>query len=217
MAEAKELFDNIRDAILKFDAGAAVESARAIVQAGADPVKAVDVMGVAMSELGVKFEAMECFLPEIIMASEALKEAMKVLQPAILAKVGPGAKQKPVVVIGTVKGDVHTVGKDMVATMLMTSGFDVTDLGPDVAPSTFLNQAVNLNATIIAASALMSTTLPVQKDLIDFLDAKGMRKKYMVIVGGGVATKEWSERIGADGYGQDAIEGVKVAKKLAGI
>jgi trimethylamine corrinoid protein len=155
---------------------------------------------------------MEVFLPEIIMASDALKAAMKILEPEIL-KAGEAVK-RPAVVIGTVKGDVHTVGKDMVVTMLMTAGFDVTDMGPDTAPSAFYNMAEEKGAAIVAASALMSTTLPVQKDLIDFLEAKGVRKKYKVMVGGGVATKEWSERIGADGYGQDAVEGVAVAKKL---
>lgn len=208
----KEALEKIGTAITTFDTGLAVEGAMELIKAKGNPVKAVNVMSAAMNDLGVKFEAMECFLPEIIMASDALKAAMKVLEPEIL-KGGESVK-RPGVIIGTVKGDVHTVGKDMVATMLMTAGFDVTDTGPDTAPSTFLNLAVEKKASIIAASALMSTTLPVQKDLIDFLEAKGIRKNFKVMVGGGVATKAWSEKIGADGYGQDAIEGVRVAKKL---
>lgn len=206
----------LQEAIMHFSTEEAVSAAEEVLKGGGDPLKAVEVMGDAMSELGRRFEKMECFLPEIVMASDALKGAMKVLQPEIqkLVESGAAGKKRPVVIIGTVKGDVHTVGKDMVATMLMTSGFDVVDLGHDVAPSAFLDKAKELSADIIAASALMSTTLPVQKDLIDFLNAKNVRQSFKVMVGGGVATKEWAERIGADGYGQDAIEGVEIAKKL---
>lgn len=206
----------LQEAIMHFSTEEAVSGAEEVLKGGGDPLKAVEVMGDAMSELGRRFEKMECFLPEIVMASDALKSAMKVLQPEIqkLIESGAAGKKRPVVIIGTVKGDVHTVGKDMVATMLMTSGFDVVDLGHDVSPSAFLDKARELSANIIAASALMSTTLPVQKDLIDFLNAKNVRQQFKVMVGGGVATKEWAERIGADGYGQDAIEGVEIAKKL---
>ena len=118
------------------------------------------------------------------------------------------------VVIGTIQGDVHQVGKDMVATFLTTAGFDVHDLGVDVAPSRFLEEAKKIDAKIIAVAALMSTTRPVQKDLIDFLEAKGVRQNYIVLVGGGVVTKEWADEIKADGYGQDAIATVEIAKKL---
>ncbi|MFO0753124.1 MAG: cobalamin-dependent protein [Thermodesulfovibrionales bacterium] len=210
------VMSKLHDAIMNFSEDEAKSGAEELVKTGGDVLKAVEVMGDAMSELGKGFEKMEVFLPEIVMASGALKEAMKILQPKIveLAASGQGGKKRPIVIIGTVKGDVHTVGKDMVATMMMTQGFDVVDLGHDVSPSAFLDKAKELSATIIAASALMSTTLPVQKDLIDFLNAKNVRQQFKVMVGGGVATKEWAERIGADGYGQDAIEGVEIAKKL---
>jgi len=210
----KELLAKLGETLRKFDAYAAFETAKEVVAADIDPIKAVSELGTVMKELGDKFECMEVFLPEIVMASEALKAAMKVLEPQLL-KSGENVKRQAVV-IGTVKGDVHTVGKDMVATLLMTAGFDVIDLGPDVSPSKFMEVAKEKNAAIIAASALMSTTLPVQKDLIDFLEAKNVRNSFKVLVGGGVATKEWSTRIGADGYGQDAVEAVKVAKELVG-
>jgi corrinoid protein of di/trimethylamine methyltransferase len=208
----QEILKRLSDAISNFDEDAAVEAANEVLAAKVDPLEAVETLSAAMKDLGDKFEKMEVFLPEIVLASEALKAAMKVIEPEILKK-GEGVK-RPVVVIGTVKGDVHTVGKDMVSTLLMTAGFDVVDLGPDTAPSKFLDVAQEKKAAIIAASALMSTTLPVQKDLIDFLEAKGVRKNFKVLVGGGVCTDEWAKRIGADGYGQDAVEGVKVAKQL---
>lgn len=208
-----QIYQQMREAILEFDEEAAVNAATELVELKGDPVQGINVMGDALNELGEQFQRMEVFLPEIILASDALKGAMEILKPELL-KVSATAGRRPVVVIGTVQGDVHQVGKDMVATMLMTAGFDVTDLGVDVAPSHFLDEAKRLDADIIAASALMSTTLPVQKDLIDFLEAKKIRGNYKVMVGGGVATEAWAEKIKADGYGQDAIEGVEIAKKL---
>lgn len=207
------LLEKLKGTILEFDEDAALEVAKEVVAAGEDPIAAVKIMGDALNELGVKFQAMEVFLPEIILASDALKAALTVLEPEIL-KLSSGADNKVAVVIGTVKGDIHQVGKDMVATMLITAGFDVHDLGVDVAPSTFLDEAKKYGAKIICASALMSTIRPVQKDLIDFLEAKGVRQNYKVLVGGGVVTREWADQIGADGYGLDAIETVEIAKAL---
>lgn len=205
------------DAIMEYDEDMAVEAAKESVAAGMNPVDCVNAMGAALNVLGDKFQAMEVFLPEIVLAADAMKAAMKILEPEILkqASASDGEKRHGVV-MGTVRGDVHQVGKDMVSTMLMTVGFDVKDLGPDVAPSVFLEEAKAMDASIIGASALMSTTLPVQKDLIDFLEAKGLRDKFKVMVGGGVASQAWAEEIGADGYGLDAIEAIDVAKKLVG-
>ncbi len=166
-----------------------------------------------LNELGLKFERMEVFLPEIMLASDAFKNALSVLEPEIKKKNTEGKKAIPIV-IGTVQGDIHQVGKDMVATFLATAGFEVYDLGVDVAPSRFLEEAKRLGAKVIAAASLMSTTRPVQKDLIDFLEAKGVRDQFIVLVGGGVVTQEWADQIAADGYGQDAIATVNLAKRL---
>lgn len=213
MAKNDEILKKLKDSILEFDEEKAVEAAKESVAAGLDPVLAVNALGDGLNILGDKFQLMEVFLPEIVLASDAMKEAMKILEPEI-KKSATTMDKRHAVVIGTVRGDVHQVGKDMVATMLLTAGFDVKDLGVDVAPSVFLEEAKGLEATIIAASALMTTTLPVQKDLIDFLEAKGLRKNFKVMVGGGVATRQWAEQIGSDGYGQDAVEAIDVAKKL---
>ncbi|MDR1732101.1 MAG: cobalamin-dependent protein [Synergistaceae bacterium] len=213
--DEKQLISDISQAILDFDEDAAIKAAKEIIAAGADPVKAVSAMGDALNSLGDQFQKMEVFLPEIILASDALKAGLTILEPEILKKQ-TNSESRPVVIIGTVKGDVHQVGKDMVSTMLLTAGYDVRDLGVDVAPSRFLEEANKFDAKVIAASALMSTTLPVQKDLIDFLEAKNVRRNYKVIVGGGVATKEWAARIGADGYSQDAIGAVQVVNQLLG-
>lgn len=209
----KDILKDLKQSILDFDEDAALELARESLAAGIDPVEAVGVLADGLNELGVKFERMEVFLPEIMLASDAFKNALSVLEPEIKKKNTEGKKAIPIV-IGTVQGDIHQVGKDMVATFLATAGFEVYDLGVDVAPSRFLEEAKRLGAKVIAAASLMSTTRPVQKDLIDFLEAKGVREQFIVLVGGGVVTQEWADQIAADGYGQDAIATVNLAKRL---
>ena len=210
---AENILDKLKQTILDFDEDAALDAANEALAAGVDPIAAVGALADGLNELGDKFERMEVFLPEIMLASDAFKNALSVLEPEIKKRNTEGQKAIPVV-IGTVQGDVHQVGKDMVATFLTTAGFDVHDLGVDVAPSRFLEEAKKLDAKIIAAASLMSTTRPVQKDLIDFLEAKGVRDNFIVLVGGGVVTQEWADQIKADGYGQDAIATVEIAKKL---
>lgn len=209
-----DILVELKNTILEFDEDAALEKAKEAVAAGLDPIAAVDRMAEGLNELGDKFERMEVFLPEIMLASDAFKAALSVLEPEIKKRHREGEDKQVPVVIGTVQGDVHQVGKDMVATFLTTAGFDVHDLGVDVAPSRFLEEAKKLDAKIICAAALMSTTRPVQKDLIAFLEAKGVRQNYLVFVGGGVVTQDWADEIEADGYGQDAIATVELAKKL---
>lgn len=208
-----DVLGKLKGAILEFDEDAALEAAKEAVAEGVDPVKAIGALAEGLNELGEAFEKMEVFLPEIMLASDAFKAALEILEPELKKSHKEGEKAIPVV-IGTIQGDVHQVGKDMVATFLTTAGFDVHDLGVDVAPSRFLEEAKKIGAKVIAVAALMSTTRPVQKDLIDFLEAKGVRDDYIVLVGGGVVTQEWANEIKADGYGQDAIATVEIAKKL---
>ena len=187
--------EELKNAILDFDEDAAVTAAEKIIKEGVSPMDAIDAMGDALKVLGDKFQIMEVFLPEIWLATDAFQE-------------------KPKVVIGTVKGDVHAVGKDMVATMLTVGGFDVKDVGADVDSEVFITAAEEFGAQSIGLSALMSTTMPSQKEVIDFLEAKGLRNKYKVIVGGGPVTPQWAEQIGADGFSKDAVEAVELAKSL---
>ena len=208
-----DVLGKLKQSILEFDEDAALEAAKEAVAEGVDPVKAIGALAEGLNELGEAFEKMEVFLPEIMLASDAFKAALEILEPELKKTHKEGEKAIPVV-IGTIQGDVHQVGKDMVATFLTTAGFDVHDLGVDVAPSRFLEEAKKIDAKVIAVAALMSTTRPVQKDLIDFLEAKGVRDNYIVLVGGGVVTQEWADEIKADGYGQDAIATVEIAKKL---
>jgi trimethylamine corrinoid protein len=169
-------------------------------------------MSPGMKEVGEKFARYEIYLPEMMMAAEAWEGAMKVLEPKLLET---GAKSKKVgrVVVGTVKGDVHSIGKNIVGAMLKMSGFEVFDLGVDIAASAFVTKAEEVEANIIAASALMSTTIPQQKSIIEHLEARGVRDKYCVLVGGGSTSQEWADNIGADGYGRTAGDAVALALK----
>ena len=197
--------EELKNAILDFDEDAAEK----IIKEGVSPMDAIDAMGDALKVLGDKFQIMEVFLPEILLATDAFKAGLKVLEPELMKTIDAGSfQEKPKVVIGTVKGDVHAVGKDMVATI------DVKDVGADVDSEVFITAAEEFGAQIIGLSALMSTTMPSQKEVIDFLEAKGLRNKYKVIVGGGPVTPQWAEQIGADGFSKDAVEAVELAKSL---
>ncbi len=213
MANHEELLKQLKKAVLEWDEEEAVKTAEEIVKAGADPIAALTIMGDALKELGDQFQAMEVFLPEVLIAADAFKAANKILGPEILKRSEAG-KERPKVVIGTVQGDVHAVGKDMVGIMLTVGGFDVINLGVNVSSETFINTAINEGANLIGASALMTSTLPSQKQIIDFLEAKGVRDKIKIMVGGGPVSAQWAESIGADGHGQDAIEAVEIANKL---
>jgi trimethylamine corrinoid protein len=165
-----------------------------------------------MKEVGDRFSRYEIYLPEMMMAAEAWEQAMKTLEPKLL-EAGTERKKVGRVVIGTVSGDVHSIGKNIVAAMLKMSGFEVIDLGVDVAASAFVLKAEEAGADIIAASALMSTTMPQQKNVIEHLRARGVRDKYAVLIGGGSTSQEWADSIGADGYGRTAGDASTLALK----
>jgi corrinoid protein of di/trimethylamine methyltransferase len=167
----------------------------------------------AMEKVGDQFSCGEIFLPGMLMAVEAWNEAMKLLKPKILA-AGESIGKKGTVVIGTVQTDVHEIGKNIVSTLLSTAGFEVHDLGVDISASKFIQKAEEVDADIIAASAIMTTTMTYQRDILEHLMASGLRDKYIVLVGGGVVNQKWADEIGADGYGETAMEGVRVAKEL---
>jgi corrinoid protein of di/trimethylamine methyltransferase len=167
----------------------------------------------AMEKVGDRFSCGEIFLPEMLMAAEAWNETMKLLKPKMLA-AGESIRKKGTVVIGTVQTDVHEIGKNIVATLLNTAGFEVHDLGVDISASKFIGKAEEVDADIIAASAIMTTTMTYQRDILEHLVASGLREKYIVLVGGGVVNQKWADEIGADGYGETAVEGVRVAKEL---
>lgn len=210
-----EVFNEMKNAVLNFDADKAVEAAKKAISVGVDPIEAIEKgLTEGLLVIGKKFENGELFLMHIIAAAEAAKRAIEdVLHPEIVKRK---AKRKGlgVIVIGTVEGDIHDIGKNLVAAILFASGFNIHDLGKDVPAEEFVKKTKEVNADIVAASALLSTTLPAQQEIIEAMKTAGIRDKVKIMVGGAPVTKEWAEEIGADGYGADAMDAVKVAKKL---
>jgi methylmalonyl-CoA mutase cobalamin-binding domain/chain len=172
-------------------------------------------MARAMFTLGEMWKRGEVFLPEVVASAEIFKQCNALVEPALLASKEE-VDVRHVVVMATVKGDLHDLGKNMVGAMLRTSGFEVHDLGKDVAADVIIRTVRELSPTIVGLSALLTTTVPYQETVIKSLVKEGLRERVKVMVGGAPVTPEWAERIGADGYANNAPEAVDIAKKLAG-
>jgi corrinoid protein of di/trimethylamine methyltransferase len=177
--------------------------ARKLLDEGADPFEAVSVLTETMGEVGDRFSRLEIFLPEMMQAGDAMAAVVEILRPRLSETQGELAS-KGKVILGTVKGDLHEIGKNIVKLMLEANGFEVKDLGYDVDSLTFIKEAEAMGADFIGASALMTTTMPHQKEIIDLLLDKGLRDKYKVIIGGAPTTQQWADEIGADLYCLDA-------------
>lgn len=207
-------YQRLADAIVSGEKDEAAQISQDALDAG---MNALDVINQGVTrgtdKLGDLFQNFEIFLPELIMGGDAAKAAMAVLVPHIPIKENyerPGR-----IVMGTVFGDIHDIGKNLCAAMLAATGFEVTDLGVNVAPKAFVATAEEIGAKIIGLSALMSTSLYYQQDVINYLKDAGLRNKYYVIVGGGPVTPDWIRKIGADGGGKQANNVVEVCKQLA--
>ncbi len=211
---AEKIIEDLKEAVIELNEEKAVEAAKNIIAQGIDPLVGVEKgLSSGMTIIGDKFNQGECFLPELIRAGNAFNAAIKVLEPEIM-KRGEKQSQAGVVVLGTVTGDVHKIGKDILAMLLKTRGFVVHNLGEDVSMSTFVSKAEELNADVIGMSALLTTTMSAQKEVIDFLKEKGIRDNFLVMVGGGPVNQKWSDEIGADGYAETAEEAVQLALGL---
>jgi len=205
---------SLRQAVLVGDAGAAASATRKALDEGAQPIEIVtEGIGPAMAEVGRLFEACEYFVPELLMAARATKEIFQILRP-LLAQTG----RKPTgrVVLGTVQGDLHDIGKNLVAAMLEGGGFEVIDLGVDVPPARFIAAVQNKQAQIVGLSALLSTTMPAMKTTIEAFRAAGIREGVKIMVGGAPVTQKYADSIGADGYGESAAASVELARRLSG-
>lgn len=166
---------------------------------------------VGMNEVGVLFKNNEIYVPEVLVAARAMYGALDILKP-ILAK--KDVKSAGVVAVGTVQGDLHDIGKNLVAMMLEGNGFTVVDLGVDVSPEQYVDAVVNKGAQIVAMSALLTTTMPMMKETVDALVANGLRDKVKIMVGSAPVTQSFCDEIGADGYSSDAASAAELAKRL---
>ena len=176
---------------------------RKLLDEGKDPLEMIAVLTETMNTLGERFARLEIFLPQLALAGEALKAVAEILKPKIMES-GDKSALKGKVILGVVKGDVHEIGKNIVKLMLETNGFEVKDLGYDVDSLAFIKEAEAMGADIIAASSLMTTTMPGQKEIIELLKDKGIRDRYKVVIGGAPTGQEWADKIGADLWCKDA-------------
>lgn len=208
----RKLIEALRDAIVEIDSEKSKKAAQKIVEEKIDPPLAIKYSIAEAGEvIGNRFDCGELFLPHLAMAGDIMEEV-----GAILGKNIPPEKtqKKKVVVIATVQGDMHSVGKNLVSVMLRAGGFEVHDMGVDVQSGVIIQKAREVKADMIALSSLLTTTMPYQKEVIDDLASMGIREKFKVMIGGGPVTRKYAESIRADGYAKDAIEAVKEAKEL---
>jgi corrinoid protein of di/trimethylamine methyltransferase len=211
-----ELLRSMNDAIVAGDKAAAAALGADAVRTGADLLEVIEKGYVpGLQRVGELWERGEYFLPELISSAEAMKAAMAVLKPELDRK-NIEARGSGTVVIGTVEGDIHDIGKNLVASMLQAGGFEVHDLGADVKLERFVEKAEAVGAEIICLSALLTTTMTNQKRFIGLLREKGLRDKYKVLVGGAPASRKWADEIGADGYAENAVAAVKLVRTMAG-
>ena len=209
-----EILEKLRISVINGDIEAAEAAAREAISIGLDPLEAIEEgLSKGIREVGDKFEKLELFLPDMIQAAEAMSRAIAILEEKISFKEY-SEKDRGVVIIGTVEGDIHDIGKNIVVALLKANGFKVYDLGKDVPSIKFIEKAEEVDADVIAISALLSSTMIKQEEIIKMLKDMNLRNKYMVIVGGAPVTEEWARKIGADAYGKTANEGVLKIKEF---
>ena len=213
---SEELFKQMAQAVIAGDPDLAQALAHKALDAGIDPLEAINKGYTGgMDVVGELYSSGEYFLPDLILGGEAMKAALAVLEPALKA----GGRQRQVlgtIVLGTVKGDIHEIGKALVGSMLSANGFQVYDLGIDIEADQFVARVREHNADIVALSALLTTTMLHQRDVIEHLVEAGLRDRVKVMVGGSPVTQAWADQIGADGFAEDAAGAVTVAKRLMG-
>jgi 5-methyltetrahydrofolate--homocysteine methyltransferase len=213
---SNELLAQISQSLVDGDPDVTFALTQQGMASGVEPMKIIrEGLMHGMNIVGENFASGEFFLPDLIIAAEGMKRAMEILEPELQARQqtleSPGT-----IVIGTVKGDIHEIGKSLVATMLSANGFKVYDLGVDVSIPTFVEKIKETKANLVGLSALLTTTMTMQREIIKALVTDGVREQVKVIVGGAPVTKSWAEEIGADGYAEDAMGAVHLAKKLMG-
>ena len=211
MNELKEIGENL----LNGQAPKVRELTQAALDKGIEIEKILNEGLIAgMMEVGERFKREEIYLPEVLFAARAMKAGMEVLEPLLLSA---GAQPRGKIILGTVKGDVHDVGKNLVGIMLKGAGFEVIDLGVDIAPEKFIDVAKEQGVRLIGMSALLGTTIPVMKSTIEALEAAGLKGQIRTMIGGAIVTQSYADKIGADGYAPDAASAVDKAKELLGL
>jgi corrinoid protein of di/trimethylamine methyltransferase len=211
MADLQKLYD----AVLNGDAKTAVAITKDAIAEDMDPMQLISgTMVPAMDEVGKRYEEEEYFVPELLLSARAMKGSLELLRPLLAER---GARPAGTVAIGTVKGDLHDIGKNLVASLLEGGGFEVIDLGADVPPEKFIEAIRDKGAQIVCLSALLTVTMPSMKKTIEALKDAGVRDKVKVLVGGAPVTQQYAEDIGADGYGESANSAVAMARRMCNV
>ena len=213
-----EDLETLKRALIVADRDLALAATNRLIDGGVNPTTVLEEgMAVAMFDLGEMWKRGEVFLPEVVASAEVFKRCNAIVEPALLAQRDEDAEASAIVVLATVKGDLHDLGKNMVGAMLRTSGFDVRDIGKDVSADRIVEVVREMQPRIVGLSALLTTTVPYQQRVIERLQAEGLRGEVKVMVGGAPVTPEWAQQIGADGYANNAPEAVEIAKKIVGM
>jgi corrinoid protein of di/trimethylamine methyltransferase len=211
---SNDLYSQLANSLIDGDPDATEALTRQALAAGIEPMAIIkEGLMPGMNSVGDKFSCGEYFLPDLIIAADGMKKAMELLEPELRAR-RQTVESAGTVVLGTVKGDIHEIGKSLVATMLSANGFKVFDLGVNVPNADFIAKVKETDANIVGLSALLTTTMTVQKEIISELENAGLRGKVKVIVGGAPVTRGWAKEIGADGYAEDAMGAVQLARQL---
>ena len=206
--------EEIVNSVLSFDGDKVTEATKKALKQGQDPAKILDELTKALRIVGKKFEDGEFFLMHLVAAAEPVQRVIKdILEPEMLKRKEQRTSLGKVV-LGTVAGDIHDIGKNIVGAMLFAAGFEVYDVGKDIPADQFVAKAKEVNANLVGASALLSTSLPMQREIVEGIVAAGLRDKVKLMFGGAPVTEEWVKEIGGDGYAENAIEAVNVAKRL---
>jgi len=212
---SKDIFQNLKKAIIEYDTERAASLAKEVMEKKIDPMKALDAMTEGIRQVGDGFGRGELWLPDLVGAADAMSSAMPIIEEEI-KRTGAKRVSLGTVIAGTVFGDIHSIGKTMVCTLLTAEGFEVHDLGVNIKAEEFLEATKKYNADILAMSALMTMTAPEQKKVIEYLKKEGLRVKVKIMVGGGAITEEFAKDVGADGYDPTAPGAVKLARRLIG-
>lgn len=208
----KEILKKLYDGVLEGNITTAAEAAQQALDAKITPLKAIDGgMSPAIKVVGERFGLGEMFLPEMVASADAMEAALEILEPFF---EGDEGAKKGKVLIGTVKGDIHDIGKNIVIALLKVNGFEVIDIGRDTASTDFVDKAIELGVEVIGLSGLLTTSLPMMRDIIEMLEDDGVRDQYKVIIGGGPTSQDYADEISADGYGDTAYSAVELCNQL---
>jgi corrinoid protein of di/trimethylamine methyltransferase len=215
VTEHEEIITKLAEAVSALNSKLVIELTDEVINNGVDPYVAINEgLAVGMNEVGHKYSIGEYFVPELMLAAKVMNIGVERLKPHIVASEQDISKGR--IVLGTVKGDIHNIGKDLVALMWRVSGYEVFDLGIDVAPKSFVDKAEEVSADVVAMSALMTTTMANMREVMDLFRDLGNRDKYKVVIGGAPTSQILSDEIGADGYAQDAAGAVRLVTELLG-